>query len=203
MNMQHLSIKLGESNIAHTLVLAKKSSNDMWIQDATKNMGEKGTEGALHRYFKIPEDERIPTKLLRETLSDESISEKTRKRIQFALNVRKRNSNKVEAKAKQKYLVTFRIERSGKFAGTVTAVFPETYGTYEVEKGNVMCYSHVGQHGEASLRWYNATDIAKPEEYADLLRELRGIYENGKNAVKLVVEQNVNWNKLLLKNKGK
>lgn len=203
MDMKQLSIKLGASNVAHTLVLAKQSSDGKWIQDATKTMTKKGTEGALHRYFKIPEGERIPTKLLRAALKDESISEKTRKRIQFALNVRKRNGNKVEAKAKQKYLVTFRIERSGEFAGTVTAVFPETYGTHEVEKGNVMCYSHVGQHGEASLRWYNATDIAKPEEYADLLRELRGIYENGKNAVKLVVEQNVNWNKLLLKNKGK
>jgi hypothetical protein len=195
MNIEQVSASLSNSNIAHTLVSAKKTK---WIQDVSKEMDESGTKGALHRYFKIPEAETIPLSTLKDALKNPKISEKTRKRIQFALNMRKINK-KVTAKAVEKCMVTFRAEESGEFKGQVTAVFPETYGSSEVSPHMVMTYSHMDQHGEASLRWYNATRPAKLEEYADLLKELRGIYEHGKNAVKLVVDQKVNWNKLLLK----
>ena len=85
MSMTDVSIELSNMGVSHQLVLASK---DKWIQEVTEEMDEKGTEGALHRYFGIPEGEKIPTKLLKETLNDPKISEKTRKRIQFALNVR-------------------------------------------------------------------------------------------------------------------
>lgn len=54
----------------------------------------------------------------------------------------------------------------------VTAVFPcEAFNA----RGDTMsCYAHVGQHGECDLGWYGKTVAAKPEEYADLLDELRG-----------------------------
>jgi len=56
----------------------------------------------------------------------------------------------------------------------VTAVFPtlpqDTAGRL------LTVYAHVGQHGGASFGWYTETRAAKPEEYADLLRELQGIY---------------------------
>ena len=42
--------------------------------------------------------------------------------------------------------------------------------------GHVMCYAHVGQHGEASLGYYRyRTRPATPEEYRGLQRELNRI----------------------------
>jgi hypothetical protein len=49
----------------------------------------------------------------------------------------------------------------------IIAFFPETY-----DRGFMTCYEHIGQHGEACLQTYWATKKAKPEEYADLYREL-------------------------------
>jgi hypothetical protein len=64
--------------------------------------------------------------------------------------------------------------------GKVTAVFPTLCwsGPYDMT-----CYAHVGQHGACDIGWYNTTKAAKPEDYADLLAELKGIYEKalGKN----------------------
>ncbi len=67
-----------------------------------------------------------------------------------------------------KTIVLFRAERSGLFKGDVTAVFPE----YEDQPGFYSCYAHVGQHSACSKAWYAATRLAKPEEYADLKKEL-------------------------------
>lgn len=68
--------------------------------------------------------------------------------------------------------VIFRAERNK--GADVTAVFPtlphDTQGRY------FTIYAHVGQHGAGGFDWYRGTRAAKPEEYADLLRELRGIY---------------------------
>ena len=69
--------------------------------------------------------------------------------------------------------VLFRIEHSGEFKGELTAVFP----TLEANPGMLLCYARVGQHSEGSVDWYRGTRAAKPTEYVDLLRELRGIYE--------------------------
>lgn len=55
----------------------------------------------------------------------------------------------------------------------ITAVFP----TLTERPGMMTCYAHVGQHGTCSLQWYWSTRRATPEEYADLLAELRDIYE--------------------------
>ena len=70
--------------------------------------------------------------------------------------------------------VIFRADRSGPSKGEVTAVFPTVPADYA---GILMtCYAHIGQHGGCSFVWYRTTRPAKPEEYADLLAELRAIY---------------------------
>lgn len=64
--------------------------------------------------------------------------------------------------------VVFRMYR-----GELCAYFPtEDYGG-----GNISCYAHVGQHGSASSAWLRCGTRATPEQYAELLAELRGIYE--------------------------
>ena len=44
-----------------------------------------------------------------------------------------------------------------------------------VNYGCIMSYEHVGQHGEASLPFYWDCKPARPEQYADLLRELESM----------------------------
>lgn len=43
--------------------------------------------------------------------------------------------------------------------------------------GNVMSYMHIGQHSEASRHLGQNLKLATPDEYAPLMRELKGIYE--------------------------
>lgn len=85
----------------------------------------------------------------------------------------------------EKLPVIFRTEPGDRKAGLV-AIFPsvcEGYAGYHMG-----CYAHIGQHGSASLDYYRSETIpAKPEEYADLLQELRGIYERGEDPVELVI----------------
>lgn len=81
-----------------------------------------------------------------------------------------------ELKAPEVLPVIFRAERSGDFKGDVTAVFPTL--PHDTQGRNLTIYAHVGQHGGGSFTWYHATRAAKPDEFADLLRELRGIYES-------------------------
>lgn len=69
--------------------------------------------------------------------------------------------------------VIFRKEKNG----DILAVFPLEPADY---KGNMTCYAHIGQHGGISLDYYwQNTKPAKPEEYQDLLNELKAIgYDN-------------------------
>ena len=76
--------------------------------------------------------------------------------------------------------VVFRVESNG----DVLAVFPSIPADYH---GSMLCYAHIGQHGGCSNNYYyRNTKPATPEQYAPLLNELRGIYENGENAVRLI-----------------
>lgn len=67
--------------------------------------------------------------------------------------------------------VLFRVIR-----GELLAIFPTLPHDYEGQF--YTCYAHVGQHGACSKSFTSAGRLAKPEEYADLLSELRGIYEH-------------------------
>lgn len=75
-------------------------------------------------------------------------------------------------KDKEKTVVVFRVWRK---EGTVIALFPG------IDEGNGHCssYEHVGQHGGADYRLVIArTRPATPNEYQDLLKELRRIGYN-------------------------
>lgn len=90
--------------------------------------------------------------------------------------------------ASEKLDVLFRRSRRKEpegLAAEVTAVFPTECGT---NRYDMTCYAHVGQHGTCDSGWYNATRKAKPDEYADLLAELRQIYAP---EYKLVVKQKI------------
>lgn len=69
--------------------------------------------------------------------------------------------------------IIFRAERTKD--SDVTAVFPTRVADCAGRYFTV--YAHIGQHSAGGLEWYEKTRAAKPEEYADLLAELRGIYE--------------------------
>lgn len=62
----------------------------------------------------------------------------------------------------------------------IIAFFPEA----TVNFGNIMSYEHIGQHSEAAYSFYLETKKAKPEEYVDLLEELRNIYSDCKFEIK-------------------
>lgn len=91
MDIETLSSHLSLAGVGHVVVTAKSAKPKKWIQEVTKSMDKKGTRGALHRYFKIPEGETIPVGLMKSALRNPNTSEKTRKRIQFAMNMRKLN----------------------------------------------------------------------------------------------------------------
>jgi hypothetical protein len=58
----------------------------------------------------------------------------------------------------------------GPIPNEVLAVLPDC----EANPGHVMCYAHVGQHGEGDLFTIHAkTRVAEPKEYKSLLAELR------------------------------
>ena len=68
-------------------------------------------------------------------------------------------------------VVIFRVWRAG--PKSVLGLFPFERAN---DSGHVMSYEHVGQHGGADYQTcILATRPAKPEEYADLQRELEGI----------------------------
>lgn len=90
----------------------------------------------------------------------------------------------------EKVKVLFRKVKVGQ-ANDVVAFFPELPAKY----GCIMCYSHIGQHSEASLDYYNQTKKASETEYAGLLQELRRIYDD----VELVVRQKLNYTDVMCK----
>lgn len=62
-----------------------------------------------------------------------------------------------------------------KYKDEIIAFFPETYSN-----GEMLSYTHVGQHGMADIRFYWETKRAYADEYMQLLVELNQIagYDN-------------------------
>lgn len=77
---------------------------------------------------------------------------------------------------------TIRVAFVSDDTGEVTAIFPD-----EVFSPNapMTAYAHVGQHGGASRAYVDACRDATETERADLLAEVRQIYETGPDAVRL------------------
>lgn len=80
---------------------------------------------------------------------------------------------------KQTVKVLFRKTGSRK-QKRIIAFFPEA----TVNFGNIMSYEHIGQHSEAAYEFYLETKKAKPEEYEELLEELRSVYSDYKLEIK-------------------
>lgn len=80
------------------------------------------------------------------------------------------------------------IFRKDKQDGIITAFLPEL----TANRGNILCYQHIGQHSEACLEYYWSTEKASPNEYADLLKELAEIYDD----CELDVKQRLYYNDL-------
>lgn len=101
----------------------------------------------------------------------------------------------VPIEARSALPVIFRAERSGDFKGDVTAVFPTLPGTSD--PWTCTAYAHVGQHSICNREWYATTRAATPDEYADLLAELRGIYERDDDADAVRLEVVQRWTRHL------
>lgn len=83
--------------------------------------------------------------------------------------------------------VIFRNEGTAK-KPEIVAVFPTEPGTNDPYDFTV--YAHLGQHSTGTWPWYAKTKKATPDQYADLLAELRSIYEReDRDPVTLVVAQ--------------
>lgn len=58
--------------------------------------------------------------------------------------------------------------------------------------GYISMYSHIGQHDEASLEYYQSTKKASPEQYKELYKELQSVYDD----CTLEIKQSMNYNTL-------
>ena len=85
----------------------------------------------------------------------------------------------------EKVKVIFRKNKDGE----VIAFFPE----FHVQRGNIMSYMHIGQHGEASLDFYYSTKKANAQEYEPLLNEVKAVYDD----CILTVRQKLSYKDLL------
>ena len=86
-----------------------------------------------------------------------------------------------------KVKVIFRKDKEG----NIIAFLPEL----RVNRGNIMSYMHIGQHGEASYQFYAETKRADESEYNSLLDELKRIYDD----CTLVVKQKLYYDDLVNK----
>lgn len=75
---------------------------------------------------------------------------------------------------KVKFLID--TENHGNIDEWVYAFFPEE--KYNDRPNVFTCYAHVGQHSGCDIGYANGCQEATPEQYADLLNELKQIYDN-------------------------
>ncbi len=58
---------------------------------------------------------------------------------------------------------------------SIVAVFPYIKAD---SQGNCVCYAHLGQHSACCREWYMEQEMATPDEYADLKKELEDLGYN-------------------------
>ena len=79
-----------------------------------------------------------------------------------------------------KVRVQFYQENVNDFLDTL-AVFPDIPHNSDFYGDSlVTCYAHYGQHGAADIDYVNELELAKPEQYNELLNELKDVYSNCK-----------------------
>lgn len=76
----------------------------------------------------------------------------------------------------EKLKVIYRKEAGGE----IVAFLPEL----PAARGNIVCYTHTGQHSEASTDYYSHTEAATPAEYNNLHSELKAIYNDVELSIK-------------------
>ena len=87
------------------------------------------------------------------------------------------------------------IFRKDKKNSEIIAFLPES----TAKIGHMVCYDRVSSHSEASYDYYlNNTTKATPEEYEQLLKIMKHIYEEDKSDgdFTLVIKQKINHNDL-------
>lgn len=89
----------------------------------------------------------------------------------------------------EKLKVIFRKDKENNVIG----FFPELPANI----GKIVCYEHIGQHGEADIGFFHSLKKASPAEYAELLSEMQSIYgqDNGEldPPIQLVVRQRITY----------
>lgn len=77
----------------------------------------------------------------------------------------------------RKHFIRSECSGTGRGYWEVTAFFP----TLAAESSNwyaITCYAHIGQHSAADTGFFQAGKKVKPEEYSELLDEIRDRYES-------------------------
>lgn len=69
--------------------------------------------------------------------------------------------------------VMFRVSSEGRGKNKITEVVAVFPCEPENHKGDMSCYAHLGQHGACAHGWLRSTRPAKPDEYANLMAELK------------------------------
>jgi len=65
------------------------------------------------------------------------------------------------------------------FGLSILAVFPDDlYNERLYGKKMVTCYEHIGQHSGCTTQYLKGKKLARPEQYADLQKELENIGYN-------------------------
>lgn len=84
----------------------------------------------------------------------------------------------------EKIIVVFRKNKNG----TIFALFPYIYIKEDYAGFYCLSYAHIGQHSGAQyIHCISTSKPAKPDEYADLKRELESI------GYDLIVKQKINY----------
>ena len=81
--------------------------------------------------------------------------------------------------------IVFRVVKQGQFKDSIDAVF---LGTDQLNRNQ--CYAHIGQHSEGDYNYFlQETRPATPEEYRDLLHELKSIGYNDLKILKRLIKK--------------
>ena len=115
-------------------------------------------------------------------VEDVTVSTITIKDLEFTkptMNARENltveSRKKLESGGTRKERVVFRKYPE---SDIVIAFFPDTLRDGSCNRGCLMSYEHNGQHSEADLGFYEDCRPCSEREYADLLTELEGIYDD-------------------------
>lgn len=83
------------------------------------------------------------------------------------------------------HYVTF-LKHSDIEGDDIYAAFPVNWD----REGNLTCYAHVDQHSSVSKGYIEESSTCSCEEYENLLKELKGIYEKDGDILVVITKEN-------------